>query len=49
MNEQIKIKYLDKERNKEVGLVFYSYDTFGRWFSDNYDYIEVIDIIQSHD
>lgn len=35
-----------KEDGKTNGKVFYSYQDWGKWIADNYECIDIIDVIQ---
>ena len=31
-------------RKKQPGLIFYTYENFGKWYADNYDAVKVSNI-----
>lgn len=47
--DEIRIKFIEKETKKETGHKFFSYESFGKWYADNYDNIETLEVIQIHD
>lgn len=49
MGIEIEVRFINKDNCKEEGLLFYSYENFGKWYADNYDSVEVLDVIQSEE
>ena len=43
---QINIKFLDEYFNEIIEYSFDRLDVFGKWIADNYDHIEIIEVIQ---
>ena len=43
---QINIKFFDKINEKIIVYTFNRLDVFGKWIADNYDHIEIIEVIQ---
>lgn len=47
---EIQVEFIEKDtRNKQPGLIFYRYQDFGKWMADNYDAVEVLEVIQSEE
>lgn len=42
----VEITFIDKEDGNRKGLIFYRYEDFGKWYADNYDNIEVLEVVQ---
>ena len=43
---EITVKYIDKIANKELEMRFNSFEWFGSWYADNYEDVEIIEVIQ---
>lgn len=43
---QINIKFFDKINEEIIEYTFNRLDVFGKWIADNYDHIEIIEVIQ---
>ena len=42
---EIQVDFIDKDtRKKQPGLIFYTYENFGKWYADNYDAVKVSNI-----
>ena len=47
---EIQVDFIDKDtRKKQPGLIFLTYESFGKWYADNYDAVEVLEVIQSEE
>ena len=46
---EIKVDFIDLDSGKKQGLIFYRYENFGKWIADNYDAVEVLEVIQSEE
>ena len=46
---EIQVDFIDKDNGKKQGLIFYTYESFGKWYADNYDAVEVLEDIQSEE
>lgn len=42
----IEVEYLDTNENTTNKLKFDRLDVFGKWAADNYDHIQIIEVIQ---
>lgn len=47
MKNEIHVDFENKDNGVKEGLIFYSYQDFGKWFADNYDVVKVLDVVQS--
>lgn len=46
---EIQVDFIDKDNARKQGLIFYRYQDFGKWYADNYDTVEILDIVQSEE
>lgn len=46
---EIKVNFIEKSTGKREGLIFYTFENFGKWYADNYDAVEILDVIQSEE
>ena len=46
---EIQVDFIDKDNGRKQGLIFYRYQDFGKWYADNYDAVEVLEVIQSEE
>lgn len=46
---EIQVDFIDKDNGKRAGLMFYRFEDFGKWYADNYDSVDVLDIVQSEE
>lgn len=46
---EIQVDFIDKDTLRKQGLIFYTYKNFGKWYADNYDAVEILDVIQSEE
>ena len=46
---EIQVDFIDKDNGRNQGLIFYTYENFGKWYADNYDSVEILDVIQSEE
>lgn len=46
---EIQVDFIDKDNGKKAGLIFYRYEDLGKWYADNYDSVEVLEVIQSEE
>lgn len=46
---EIQVDFIDKDNGQKVGLIFYRYEDLGKWYADNYDSVEVLEVIQSEE
>lgn len=46
---EIKVTFVDKNTGKKEGLIFYTFENYGKWHADNYDAVEILDVIQSEE
>lgn len=46
---EIQVEFIEKDTCRKQGLIFYTYESFGKWYSDNYDAVEVLEVIQSEE
>ena len=46
---EIQVDFIDKDNGKKQGLIFYTYESFGKWMADNYDAVEILEVIQSEE
>lgn len=46
---EIQVEFIEKDTCRKQGLIFYTYESFGKWYADNYDAVEILDVIQSED
>lgn len=45
---EIQVDFIDKDtRKKQPGLIFYTYENFGKWMADNYDVVKILKVITS--
>lgn len=42
---EIQVEFIDKDNGKKQGLIFYRYQDFGKWMADNYDVVEILEVI----
>ena len=40
----VEVSFKELSNGEVYGHIFYSYETFGKWYADNYDSIEVMEI-----
>lgn len=43
---EVQVYFIDKHNEKRMGLIFYRFEDFGKWYADNYDSVEVLEITQ---
>lgn len=46
---EIQVDFIEKDNGKKQGLIFYTYETFGKWYADNYDSVEILEVVQSEE
>ena len=46
---EIQVEFIEKDTCRKQGLIFYTYESFGKWYADNYDTVEILDIVQSEE
>lgn len=46
---EIHVEFINKDNGRKEGLIFYTYESFGKWYADNYDAVEVLEVIQSEE
>lgn len=46
---EIQVEFIEKDTCRKQGLIFYTYESFGKWMADNYDAVEILDVIQSEE
>lgn len=46
---EIQVDFIDKDNGQKAGLIFYRYEDLGKWYADNYDSVEVLEVIQSEE
>ena len=46
---EIQVDFIDKDNGKKQGLIFYTFENFGKWYADSYDTVKVLDVIQSEE
>lgn len=46
---EIQVDFIDKDTCKKQGLIFYTYENFGKWYADNYDVVEILEVVQSEE
>ena len=46
---EIQVSFMDKDNGRKQGLIFYTFENFGKWYADNYDTVEILDVIQSEE
>lgn len=46
---EIQVGFIDKNNGQKAGLIFYRYEDLGKWYADNYDSVEVLEVIQSEE
>lgn len=46
---EIQVEFIDKDSGKKEGLIFYTHANFGKWYADNYDSVEILDVVQSEE
>ena len=46
---EIQVDFIDKDNGRKQGLIFYRYQDFGKWCADNYDTVEILEVIQSEE
>lgn len=46
---EIQVDFIDKNNGQKAGLIFYRYEDLGKWYADNYDSGEVLEVIQSEE
>ena len=44
---EIQVEFIEKDTCRKQGLIFYTYESFGKWYADNYDVVEILKIITS--
>ncbi|WP_294174690.1 hypothetical protein [uncultured Clostridium sp.] len=45
---EIQVDFIDKDtRKKQPGLIFLTYENFGKWMADNYDVVKILKVITS--
>lgn len=44
---EIQVDFIDKDNGRKQGLIFYTFENFGKWYADNYDTVEILKVIQS--
>lgn len=49
MRNEIHVDFENKDNGVKEGLIFYSYQDFGKWVADNYDDVEIIEVVQVED
>ena len=40
---EIQVDFIDKDNGRKQGLIFYTFENFGKWYADNYDAVEVLE------
>ena len=46
---EIKVDFIDKDTCKKQGLIFYRFEDLGKWYADNYDAVEILEVVQSEE
>ena len=46
---EIHVEFINKDNGKKQGLIFYTFENFGKWYADSYDTVKVLDVIQSEE
>ena len=46
---EIQVDFIDKDNGRKQGLIFYTFENFGKWYADNYDTVEILEVIQSEE
>ena len=46
---EIQVDFIDKDNGRKQGLIFYTFENFGKWYVDNYDTVEILEVIQSEE
>ncbi len=46
---ELEVTFTDKLENKKKVYKFYSYETFGKWIADNYDAVDILEVVQSEE
>lgn len=46
---EIQVDFIEKDTCRKQGLIFYIYESFGKWMADNYDAVDILDVIQSEE
>ena len=46
---EIQVDFIDKDNGRKQGLIFYTFENFGKWYADNYDTVEILKVIQSEE
>ena len=46
---EIQVDFIEKDNGQKSGLMFYRYEDLGKWYADNYDSVEVLEVIQSEE
>ena len=46
---EIHVEFINKDNGRKEGLIFYTYESFGKWYADIYDAVEVLEVIQSEE
>lgn len=44
---EIQVDFIDKDNGRKQGLIFYTYESFGKWYADNYDVVKILKVIRS--
>ena len=46
---ELEVTFTDKLENKKKVYKFYSYETFRKWIADNYDAVDILEVVQSEE
>ena len=46
---EIQVDFIDLDSGEKQGLIFYRYENFGKWIADNYDAVDILEVIQSEE
>ena len=46
---EIQVDFIDKDNGRKQGLIFYTFENFGKWYADNYYTVEILEVIQSEE
>ena len=46
---EIQVDFIDKDNARKQGVIFYRYQDFSKWYADNYDAVDILDVIQSEE
>ena len=46
---EIQVDFIEKDNGQKAGLMFYRYEDLGKWYADNYDAVEILEVVQSEE